>query len=220
MPKSLKTYTAASQRRFLRDHLSKQKDKVIINITKSDTRGMALVEAMVATVIFSMVMLGVYACITKAYQLSQVTRYNDQARAVLISYIDQFQRLQTADHVGSADIVRPFFTPSATSGYGLEDLNLLNDTQGDSSAVVTEGDGLPKRITLGEGTSSTQVTAYVTRAVYPVNIATGALLATDSSTSAYYRAPGYGVLGVFTISYTLPSGKSYTQRLTTVRCIP
>ena len=171
---------------------------------------------MVATVIFSLVMLGVYSCITKAYQLTQVTRYNDQARAVLISYVDQFQRLETADN----NIVRPFFTPASATGSGMDNLNRLNDAHADASAVVTAQSGAAKAVTLGDGSTTATVTAYVTRAVYPVNVATGNLMATTTASSLYYKSPGYSLMGIFTISYTLPSGKTYTQRLASVRSIP
>ena len=182
-------------------------------------RGFTLVEAMVATMVFTVVILGVYSAITKAYQLSQVTRYNDQARAVLISYVDQFQRLETADTIGNQSYVRPFFTKTVATGYGLDNLNRINDTAADENAVVTAADGRPKAITLGDS-SNTPITAYMTRTVYPLNVSTGTMLPVETDTTAYYKAPGYALVGIFTISYTLPSGKTYTQRLATTRSIP
>ena len=181
--------------------------------------GFTLIEAMVATMVFALVILGVYTAITKAYQLNQVTRYNDQARAVLLSYIDQFQRLETADTIGSNSYVRPFFSKTVATGYGLDNLNRINDTAADASAVVSAADGVPKAVTLGEA-SNAAITAYVTRTVYPLNLATGSMLPVETDTTAYYKAPGYALVGIFTITYTMPSGKIYTQRLATTRSIP
>ncbi len=182
-------------------------------------RGFTLVEAMVATMVFMMVILGVYSAITKAYQISQLTRYNDQARAVLLSYIDQFQRLETADD----GFVRPFFTPAVPTGSGMDNLNRLNDSAATAPAVATATSGAYLEVTLGDGSSVSPITARVTRSVYPVDIATGALLdpnPTVTPTTTYYKQPGYSLVGIFTISYTLPSGKTYTQRLSTSRTIP
>jgi hypothetical protein len=164
--------------------------------------------------VFMVVILGVYSAITKAYQISQLTRYNDQARAVLLSYIDQFQRLETADN----NLVRPFFTPALPTGSGMDNLNRLNDSAANAAAVVTATSGAYIEVTLGEGVSP--ITARVTRSVYPVDVATGALLETTTSTATYYKQPGYSLVGIFTITYTLPSGKTYTQRLSTSRSIP
>lgn len=179
-------------------------------------RGFTLVEAMVATMVFMMVILGVYSAIIKAYQISQLTRYNDQARAVLLSYIDQFQRLETADN----NLVRPFFTPALPTGSGMDNLNRLNDSAANAAAVVTATSGAYIEVTLGDGGGVSPITARVTRSIYPVDVATGALLATTTATTTYYKQPGYSLVGIFTISYTLPSGKTYTQRLSTSRAIP
>ena len=170
--------------------------------------GFTLVEAIVATVVFSMVMLGVYGCIIKAYQLSQITRYNDQARAILLSYVDQFERLDTVTVTGSN--VRPFFTPAPSTGVGVNWPALSNDDATSGQAAYTV-------IGLGDGT----VSAHVTRAVYPLDASTGSLLATTTARSTYLKSPGYALMGIFTISYTLPSsGKTYSQRLSAVRAVP
>lgn len=182
----------------------------------SARRGFTLVEAMVATMVFFMVILGVYSAITKAYQISQLTRYNDQARAVLLSYIDQFQRLETADN----NLVRPFFTPALHTGSGMDNLNRLNDSPAIAGTVVTDTSGAYVEVTLGDGSGVSPITARVTRSIYPMDVATGALLATTTATTTYYKQPGYSLVGIFSISYTLPSGKTYTQRLSTSRSIP
>ena len=182
-------------------------------------RGFTLVEAMVATMVFMMVILGVYSAITKAYQISQLTRYNDQARAVLLSYIDQFQRLETA----GGGLVRPFFTPSVAVGSGMDNLNRLNDSPANITAVVTATSGAYLEVTLGDGGGVSPITARVTRSVYPLDVAAGTLLNPDPAVtppSTYQKQPGYSLVGIFTISYTLPSGKTYTQRLSTSRSIP
>lgn len=185
-----------------------------VNSRRGRCAGFTLSEAIVATVIFTMTMMGVYACVIKAYQLSQITRYNDQARSILLSYVDQFERLKTVQN----GYVRPFFTPAQTTGIGLNWPGLSNDPAV-PGAVVTAADGLPKEIMLGDGTTTASIKAYVTRAVYPMDAATGTLLPTTTAQTVYIKAPGCMLMGIFTISYTMPSGKTYSQRLTVVRTV-
>jgi len=184
--------------------------------------GFTLVEVMVATVIFALVMVGVYACIVRAYQFSQLTRYRDEARSVLLSFVDQFERLQITDDGRR----RPFFVNTANGprGTGLNWPNLSNDPSGGAIAkaelpVILHGDG---RHT---------ITARVTRYVAPLRITDhdgsgikddGIILdpATNLNPSSYSTSAGYLLLGVFTITYDLPSGKQYSQRLSAVRAVP
>jgi len=172
--------------------------------------GFTLVEAMVATVIFSMVMLGVYGCIIKAYQLSLITRYNDQARSILLSYVDQFERLDTVTVDGTH--VRKFFTPAATTGVGVNWPALSNDDDPPGQAAFLS-------ITLGDGA----ITAKITREVKAVEASSGALLpyVGKDHRSTYLKSPGYMLIGIFTLSYMMPSsGKPYSPRLAAVRAVP
>ncbi len=165
---------------------------------------------MVATVVFSMVMLGVYGCIIKAYQLSQITRYNDQARSILLSYVDQFERLDTVTASGSN--VRPLFTPAPANGVGINWPALSNDDSSSSQAAFLS-------VPLNDGA----ITAKITREVKAVEASSGSLLPYIGSDhrSTYLKSPGYMLMGIFTITYTLPSsGKIYSQRLAAIRAVP
>jgi hypothetical protein len=77
--------------------------------------GFTLVEVMMAALVLVGAGFGVYACLLKAYQVVAVGRYRDAARAVLQTYADQFERLETADQypipTGPA-YTRWFFKPT------------------------------------------------------------------------------------------------------------
>ena len=178
---------------------------------------------MVATVIFAMTMVGVYACVLKAYQFSQITRYRDEARSVLLSFVDQFERLQISED----GLRRPFFvnTGGGATGFALNWPALSNDKSG--SITVNNA---PLTVTL-HGDGQHTITAKVTRYVAPMRITDydgdglkddGIILdpETNRSTSTYSTSAGYLLMGVFTISYDLPSGKHYSQRLSAVRAVP
>lgn len=184
--------------------------------------GFSLVEVMVATVIFAATMIGVYACVVKAYQFSQITRYRDEARSVLLSFVDQFERLKTTED-GKR---RPFFvnTSDGPRGTALNWPNLSNGPSGSG----TRKDFL--EITL-HGDGEHTIPARVTRYVAPMRITDfegdgvkddGIILDPNLNrvTSAYSTSAGYLLMGVFTISYELPSGKHYSQRLAAVRAVP
>ncbi len=171
-----------------------------------------LVEAMVSTVIFTMCMLGVYTIEVRSYNISALTRYRDNARAILQSYADQFERLQTTDTSGYT--VWLFNTTNGVyTGEGL----LWDDNTGtpqlsDEStniAAATPSSGLS--ITLGS--SSSTIPATVTRLVEQISPTTG------SSSSAPYTAAGYLLRATFSISFTV-SGYPYTQSMTVLRAVP
>ena len=83
------------------------------------TAGFSLVEVMLAAIVFTMAGLGSYWLLIKSYQLVAFARYRDEARAVLQTFAEQFQRLQTSNMVGSVTYTRWLFNPSGYTGYGL-----------------------------------------------------------------------------------------------------
>ena len=170
--------------------------------------GFAIVEAMMATMVFSMVMLGVYAALIQSYKMAALSRCREEARAVLRTYVDQFQRLQTTETVGGASFNRWLFNPTtAATGQGLVWGALNSDTVNNASTAVSS---LP--ITLGA--TGTTVAAQLTRDVRYVTAATGAIATTRTIDSG-----GYMMQAVFTISYTI-SGRPYTQSVTALRVAP
>jgi len=177
-------------------------------------KGFTLMEAMVSTVIFTMVMLGVYACIIKSYKLQQISRYNDEARAILLSYVDQFERLETTTNTN----FKAFFNPDEPTGVGLNWPILSNDPS--SNAVTSSIPYL--EITLDNGTGSTEavkVKARLTRAVYPVDPNTGALCAYNAVQSTYTNTAGCMLMGIFTLEYNLPSDPDQTAFSHKVRLV-
>jgi Prokaryotic N-terminal methylation motif len=194
--------------------------------SKGKRRGFSLVEAMVATFIFTLTMVGIYASVMKAYQFSEISRYRDEARSILLSFVDQFERLQATDDIGGVALRRPLFVTSigGPTGTGLNWPELSDDVAGTAPvkthlSVTLRGDG------------KTGIPAKVTRYVMPMRVTAndddgvkndgiGLNPVTNPTTASYSTSAGYLLLGVFSITYELPSGKSYTQRLSAVRHVP
>ena len=175
-------------------------------------RGFTLVEVMIATMVFCMGILGVYAMMIKSYELVTLARHRDNARAFLLSFSDQFLRLQTTDQnptPGQPPILRPLFN---TAGAGSDGL-VWTDTAGvrhtpaagDPYFVVMLGDS-------GDPTVGSQVRAQVSRAVTYVDTA-GA-----PAGGAIPSAAGWMLQGTFTIQYPI-SGKIQTQSITVARSV-
>jgi hypothetical protein len=184
-------------------------DGYVSRLRRRANRGMTLAETMIATLVFSMGILGVYAMMLKSYELVTLARHRDNGRALLISFADQFLRLQTTDQGTNGSVnPRPLFiltTLTGPTGTGLS----WTDTSGASG--VLQPDGL--HVFLGEAGSS-QVEAVVTRFVSAVDTANGNSVASESPTSA-----GWMLQGTFAISYTI-RGRLQTQSLTVARAVP
>jgi Tfp pilus assembly protein PilV len=175
---------------------------------RSSRAGFTLAEAMIAVTIFIMVTLGVYTMLIKSYQMAALTRARDDARAVLRTYADQFERLQTTQSVGGATYNRWLFNPtSGPTGRGLQ-----WGAMSDGNTSVNAVDVPSLSITLGG--SQHAVAATLTRDVRYVDANDGSIAA-----SRTIQAAGYMLVGTFAISYQL-SGKSYSHSLTVVRVAP
>jgi hypothetical protein len=171
-------------------------------------RAFTLVEAMVATTVFTMVTLGVYSMLIKSYQLAALTRCRDDARGVLRTFADQFERLQTTELVGSTTYNRWLFNPTGgPSGRGIRWGSLSDDNTSTAAPDVVS-----LAITLGGAGHPTPAT--LTRDVRYVDASTGA----TSSTQAI-QAAGFMLQGTFTINFSR-NGKSYSQSLTVLRVAP
>ena len=188
--------------------------------------GFTLVEAMVATVVFTMSTIGIYTMLIKSYQMSALARCRDEARAVLRTYSDQFLRLETTAEVTvpanpltatpetKATYNRWLFNPtSGPSGRGMV-WGALNDGNTSTDGHIPDpvvGDAyLP--ITLGTGSHT--VPAKLTRDVSYVTASTGA-----TSGSQQIGPAGFIIRATFAVSYSL-GGKNYSQSVTVVRLAP
>lgn len=168
------------------------------------SRGFTLAEVMIATMVFTMGILGVYAMMIKSYELVTLARHRDNARAFLVSFSDQFLRLQTTDMISGGSVLRPLFATNGTGGDGLS----WTDTAGN---VVTGNAQAYLSVTLGEASSS-QVPARVTRQVQYIDTS-GAVVGSQLTTAA-----GWVLQGTFTITYSI-RGYPQTQSITVARSV-
>ena len=160
---------------------------------------------MIATMVFTMGILGVYMMMLKSYELVTLARHRDNARAILLAFADQFERLQTTDQQGALVVTRFLFQIATTpTGTGLSWTSANNVTTNGTSA------GLP--LMLGDSGSS-QTPATVTRKVQYVDSTSGAPVAGVTATAA-----GWMLEATFTIQYSI-KGRSQVQSLTVARSV-
>lgn len=173
--------------------------------------GFTLVEVMVAVVVFCMVTLGVYTTLIESYRLASLSRARDEARAVLRTYVDQFERLQTTTEVNHLAKTRWLFTTTGgPTGQGLF-WGVLNDANSDTTPLPVVAN-LP--ITLGA--ESHEIPATLTREAYYVSSTDGA---SGPLTTQHVDAAGYMLRGTFTINFAL-KGKNYSQSMSVLRVAP
>jgi hypothetical protein len=173
--------------------------------------GYTLAEAMVASTVFAMIMLGVYAMLIRSYQMAALSRCRDDGRAVIRTFADQFERLQTTDQIpppnGPSYTRWLFFPEGGPTGRGLNwgalsDANVTTILPPVSSLAITLGD------------PTHPVAATVTRDVAYIDDTSGA-----PSVGQQIKAAGYLMRGTFTVNFSLNS-KNYSQSLTVVRAVP
>lgn len=171
-------------------------------------RGFTLVESMIATAVFTVGILGVYAMMLKSYEMITLSRHRDNARAVLLSFADQFQRLQTNDLPSgqTVPVTRFLFqTTGATAPTGVG----LSWT--DPAGATVSGTSTGLAMTLG-ATGTSTVPANVTRIVTDLD-STGTVTTTQVNNAA-----GRMLMATFTITYTI-KGRPQTQSITVARSI-
>jgi prepilin-type N-terminal cleavage/methylation domain-containing protein len=194
-------------------------------------KGFTLAEVMIAAGIFVMAAFGLYTILIKAYELNTIARYHDDARAVLQTYADQFQRLQTAveDPVSHSVYTRELFVPTDPTGKGLQywyssSTGALSVEASNATSFANNGS---VQVTLGGSTNS--VLATVTRQVQsidPGSHAAGTHLSGHPNggenfslgTDPLYAA-GKLLLGTFSITYQV-SGRTVVQNLSILRADP
>jgi len=180
-------------------------DGFVSRLRRRAQRGMTLAETMIATMVFCMGILGVYAMMIKSYELVTLARHRDNSRAMLLSFADQFLRLQTTDLISGSIVTRDMFVTTASpTGVGLD----WTDTAGNQ--VVGTTSGLP--VVLGDATSS-QVPATITRAVTNIDSTTGNAAAGVTATAA-----GWMLQATFTITYNI-KGRPQTQSVIVARSV-
>ena len=193
-------------------------------------RAFTLAETMVASTIFFMGMLGVYTMMIYSYKMESLARYRDNARSVLLTYADRFERLQTTDP--ATGYLRNFFdtVPSTPNSLGLSwtdnsgnftdySTNPATITQSwtDNSGNATSGSVTGFQIHLGDSTSA-QIPAVLTEIVRNCDANAATRPTTGSGSNA---AAGRIIEATFTITYNIPGvPQQQTLSLSVTRTVP
>ena len=208
-----------------RPYAPKRPARFCARMQRRAQRAFTLVEVMIATMVFCMGILGVYAMMIKSYELVTLSRHRDNARAYLQSFSDQFLRLQTNDKnpiPGAPPITRPLFNPSGVGSAGLvwtdaagvphvpcfdSDPTAANYLQPDPTASSL-------RVLLGDTATGANVgntvVAHISRQV--------SYLDANGQTVGGYppNAAGFMMQAIFTITYSV-SGKPQQQQMIVAR---
>lgn len=168
-----------------------------------NTRGFTLVEVMIAFVVMVIALLGFLGTASRAYQLTSNSRARDQARAILQSFAEDFERLRTVQQVGSPPTPQfvNFFQTSNSVSY---DFVSWNGVTGTSASHL--------RVPLG-GDPANPVIAEISRFVRDIDEATGA-----DSTDTSVTAAGKMLVATFTATYTV-NREPQTVSLTIARAL-
>jgi len=170
---------------------------------------------MVATVLLSMIILGILEVLIGSYRVAAKARYRDHARYVIKSMADQFLTQQAFDGNGNA---LTLFTPTVDTlgnatplGTGMNWTN----TDGTTGTLSTDSLGLYYYVKLGDN-SGAPITATVTRLVQYIYPQVG-----GSETLIAQNTPsGYMLQADFTISYTFQNVPATPLTMTAIRAVP
>jgi prepilin-type N-terminal cleavage/methylation domain-containing protein len=179
-------------------------------------KGFTLVEVMVATVLLSMIILGILQVLIGSYRVAAKARYRDHARYVIKAMADQFLTQQAFDGNGN---LLTFFTPTVDGlgnatplGTGMSWTN----SDGTAGTVSTDSLGLYFYVLLGDN-SGAPITATVQRSVqyiYPQIDGAETLVAQNSPA-------GYMLQATFTITYNfLGQAINPPLSITAIRAVP
>jgi Tfp pilus assembly protein PilV len=180
--------------------------------------GFTLAEVMIATTLFTMGTLGVYQLLVYAYELSALCRYRDEARGIIMSFADQFSRLQTTYTPPGSPVSYQRYLFQTTNGFTGTGLVWGSSSNGGVSSQDTYS-FTPTQVSqpylsVSLGGTTNAIAGQVTRSVVALNPSNGA-----SASSTTFTAAGYMLLGTFSINYTA-YGKNYTQSVSVIRCVP
>jgi type II secretory pathway pseudopilin PulG len=178
---------------------------------------------MVATVLLSMMILGILQVLIGSYRISAKARYNDHARYIIKSFADQFLTQQSTYPTGPlAGSTIPFFAPTSSTGVGLtwvstspsgSQTTYIGNTMASNSASSPPGPGLQvplSDITTGE---AAPIMATVSYQVWDIDPATGSI------TTPITEAAGALLRADFTVTYPM-SGRIVSQTISVLRATP
>jgi type II secretory pathway pseudopilin PulG len=176
--------------------------------------GFTLVEVMVATVLLSMIILGILAVLIGSYRVAAKARYNDHARYVIKSFADQFLTQQTTDANGN---ILPLFMPTSQTGFGLSWTNSDGSVSSGGSVQATAPASIP--VLLGDNTGA-PLTAQVSRTVWYMYTTGGAGVIGQPTSIPQTGSAGYILRADFTISYNFLGGAIPPITITANRSVP
>jgi type II secretory pathway pseudopilin PulG len=190
----------------------------------SSGSGFTLVEVMVATVLLSMIILGILAVLIGSYRVAAKARYNDHARYVVKSFADQFLTQQSSDTNGT---ILPLFTISnGQTGYGLSWTNSDGTVSSGGVDPYNPPSPLPSSITVLLGdTTGAPIQATVSRTVQYLYTSGPVTQVGYPTAITQNNSAGYVLQGQFTISYWFPpqastQGVQLSQTVYAVRSVP
>ena len=173
-------------------------------------------EVMIAAAVFTMGILGVYGMMIKSYEMVTLARHRDNARAILLSFSDQFLRLATTDKIGLNNVTRPLFKCADFAGKPGDGL-VWTDSQGTTWGTKTtpyDDAANGPYLHLGDPLHDTaMVMGHITRQISYVDSAGNPTLLHTLG------AAGWLLQGTFTIEYSI-NGRSQTQSITVTRRVP
>jgi type II secretory pathway pseudopilin PulG len=180
--------------------------------------GFTLVETMVATVLLSMMILGILQVMIGSYRVAAKARYNDHARYIIKSFADQFLTQSSTDLTTGA--VLPLFVPTvpaAPTGIGLTWVATTPTgsqvTYTGSSLTTPTSGGL--QVPLSDATTGEKpIYATVSFQVWNIDPSSGA-----TSLNAVPGAAGQLLRGDFTVTYQF-QGATITQTISALRATP
>jgi type II secretory pathway pseudopilin PulG len=178
---------------------------------------------MVATVLLSMMILGILQVLVGSYRLSAKARYNDHARYIIKSFADQFLTQQTTYPPGSplAGSVIPFFVPTSQTGVGLtwvstapsgSQTTYTGNTLSATSAANPPGPGL--QVPLADtNTGEKPIWATVSYQVWNIDPSTG------QPSAPITEAAGALLRADFTVTFQM-NGRTISQTISAMRATP
>jgi type II secretory pathway pseudopilin PulG len=175
--------------------------------------GFTLVETMVATILLTMIILGILQVLIGSYRVAAKARYADHARYVIKSLADQFMTQYNKDNTTGATL--PLFTVTLDTSNNIVPLGSgLAWTNTDGTPGVISTDGTVFYVLLGDN-SGAPITASVSREVCYLDPTTG-----NRMTSMANLADGVVMEGDFSITYQYLGVQVPVQTITAVRAIP
>jgi type II secretory pathway pseudopilin PulG len=169
---------------------------------------------MVATVLLSMIILGILQVLIGSYRVAAKARYRDHARYVIKSMADQFLTQQPFDGNGNTlALFQPTVDGSGNSmplGTGLSWTN----SDGSAGALSTDSLGAFFYVLLGDN-SGAPIKATVTRQVWYIYPNTG-----QTTLITQNEPAGFMLQANFVIQYSFLNQMMPPQTITAVRAVP